>query len=128
MPVGGKLLLKGGEALLEQKKSSKKRKKTEVACEGEEGKAEGSKEDPSGPMKKPTVNPLGITTGGKTYEDEFNFEKDRIKSGQVKNTPWGSSYRAAPEILHGYSKKVTGKTAEERLDMRAATKSDKFAK
>jgi hypothetical protein len=21
--------------------------------------------------------------------------------GQVKNTPWGSSYRAAPEILHG---------------------------
>ena len=23
------------------------------------------------------------------------------QSGQVKNTPWGSSYRAAPEILHG---------------------------
>ena len=28
----------------------------------------------------------------------------------------------------GYTKKVTGKTAEERLDMRAATKADKFAK
>ena len=28
----------------------------------------------------------------------------------------------------GYTRKVTGNTAEERLDMRAATKSDKFCK
>lgn len=28
----------------------------------------------------------------------------------------------------GYSKKVKGKTAEERLDMRAAVKADKFCK
>lgn len=34
----------------------------------------------------------------------------------------------APEILHGYTKKVKGKTAEERLDMRAAMKSDKFCR
>jgi hypothetical protein len=87
----------------------------------------------------------------------------------VKNTPWGSSYKPAPEILHGeivkllsiactpsshppsqggavhaskcstgaqhscvaragYTMKVTGRTAEERLDMRAAQKSDKFCK
>ena len=30
--------------------------------------------------------------------------------------------------LPGYSKKVKGKTAEERLDMRAAMKTDKFCK
>lgn len=27
---------------------------------------------------------------------------------KVKSTPWGSSYRAAPEILHGYTSKVCG--------------------
>jgi hypothetical protein len=36
----------------------------------------------------------------------------------VRSTAWGSTYRAAPEILHGYDRKVTGKTASERLDMR----------
>ena len=89
-----------------------------------------------------------------------------LQKPKVKSTPWGSTYRAAPEILHGYSSKVgvlaqdggagrpstalvvhtekkprphtsprrcrllqvTGKSASERLDMRAATKSDKFAK
>lgn len=24
-----------------------------------------------------------------------------LQEGKVKNTPWGSSFRAAPEILHG---------------------------
>ena len=32
------------------------------------------------------------------------------------------------QLFTGYNKKVTGKTAEERLDMRAATKADKFCK
>lgn len=33
-------------------------------------------------------------------------------------------------MLHilGYTKKVTGKTAEERLDLRSASKADKFCK
>lgn len=43
----------------------------------------------------------------------------KAKQGKAKNTPWGSGYRAAPEVLHGYTTKVKGKTAEERLDMRA---------
>jgi hypothetical protein len=38
------------------------------------------------------------------------------------------SYREAPEILHGYTTKVKGDTASERLDMRAATKADKFCR
>lgn len=43
---------------------------------------------------------------GKNYEDEFEFEKLRMHQatqGKVmtKSVPWGSSYRAAPEILHG---------------------------
>lgn len=38
-----------------------------------------------------------------TYEQEFALEMQKAKAGKVKNTPWGSSYRAAPEILHGTS-------------------------
>lgn len=51
-----------------------------------------------------------------------------MQEGKSKSTPWGCGYRAPPEILHGYTKKVTGKTAEERLDLRSAAKSDKFCK
>lgn len=51
-----------------------------------------------------------------------------LQEAKTRSTPWGSTYRAAPEILHGYDKVVTGKTASERLDMRSATKHDKFCK
>ena len=40
------------------------------------------------------------------------------QQGKTRNTAWGCTYRAPPEILHGYDKKVTGKTASERLDLR----------
>ena len=42
--------------------------------------------------------------------------------------PHGHKFRAAPAVLHGYSAAVTGRTAEERLDMRAAAKGDKFCR
>jgi hypothetical protein len=42
-----------------------------------------------------------INVSGKTYEEEFDLETKRMAAPKVKNTPWGSSYRAAPEILHG---------------------------
>lgn len=32
------------------------------------------------------------------------------------------------KVLHGYDRPVYGKTAEERLDIRAASKTDKFCK
>jgi len=47
---------------------------------------------------------------------------------QVRSTAWGSTFRAPPTILHGYSHAVTGKTAQERLDLRAASKADKYCK
>lgn len=40
------------------------------------------------------------------------------QQGKVRSTAWGCTYRAPPEILHGYDRKVTGKTASERLDLR----------
>ena len=64
----------------------------------------------------------------KTYEEEFALEINKAKEGKAKSTPWGTGYKSAPSILHGYSKKVTGKTAEERLDLRSAMKSDKFCR
>ncbi len=51
-----------------------------------------------------------------------------LQEAKSKSTPWGSGYRAPPTVLHGYSSKVTGKNAEERLDLRCAAKSDKFCK
>ncbi len=56
---------------------------------------------------------------------EFDLETARAVTGKQRSTPWGATVRQAPEILHGYSRKVTGATAEERLDMRAATKADR---
>ncbi|KAG1679658.1 hypothetical protein FOA52_006175 [Chlamydomonas sp. UWO 241] len=127
MPVGGKLTLKGGEPLLVERKIKKKKKKSTGAAEDPEA-GEGQEAAPDPTKPKPANANSNSVLSGKAYEDEFEFEKLRRVEGKTKTCAWGSSYRAAPEILHGYSHKVTGKTAEERLDMRAATKTDKFAK
>lgn len=63
-----------------------------------------------------------------TYEQEFSLEMQKAMEGKVKAVPWGSSYRKPPEILHGYTKKIKGKTAEERLDLRSAMRGDKFCR
>ena len=134
MPVGGKLVLKGGGSLKPNgKKQIRKRKapndedqmRKEDEAAASHVHAATTSEKPQG-GKPAAVG--GITTKGKSYEEEFEFEKKRIEQGQKSSTPWGSSYRAAPAILHGYDKAVSGKTAEERLDMRAATKTDRFCK
>ena len=97
---------------------------------------------------------------GKNYEEEFATEIEKGRTGQVKNTPWGSSYAKTPKILHGertavcqqlhlayrhrtarpslhvssvaghagYDREVKGVTAEERLDIRVAQRSDKFCR
>ncbi|KAI7843562.1 hypothetical protein COHA_002804 [Chlorella ohadii] len=121
MPVGGKLVLKGGLQVkatgVEKKKKKKKAKKEEEMTE----------EDKK--LQEEALKAAGISVmGGGSYEQEFAAEMARAKEGKAKATPWGSGYAKAPEILHGYSKKVKGKTAEERLDMRAAMKSDKFCR
>ncbi|GFH24271.1 uncharacterized protein HaLaN_22034, partial [Haematococcus lacustris] len=124
----GRLVLKGGEPLGGiQKKKAKKPKKVGDVAEVQDGQVEeasASVVDPSAP--KP-VDPAAVNVmSGKKYEEEFEFEKLRRETGKARSTPWGSTYRQAPEILHGYTKKVLGVTAEERLDIRASTKADKF--
>ncbi|KAF5830570.1 hypothetical protein DUNSADRAFT_14336 [Dunaliella salina] len=63
-----------------------------------------------------------------TYEEDFVYETERMKTGKVRTTAWGATYRKPMEIPHGYTHKITGKTAEERLDLRSTTKADKFCK
>ncbi|GLC50558.1 hypothetical protein PLESTB_000393100 [Pleodorina starrii] len=128
MPLGGKLVLKGGATLKElqgvEKKKSKKVKKKD-----EENNVDAGEEAPVDPTKPKPVAPTAVNVmSGKTYEEEFDLETKRVKEGKAKSTPWGCGYRAPPAILHGYTAKVTGKSAEERLDMRSAAKSDKFCK
>ncbi|GLC39219.1 hypothetical protein PLESTM_000865200 [Pleodorina starrii] len=128
MPLGGKLVLKGGATLKElqgvEKKKSKKVKKKD-----EENNVDAGEEAPVDPTKPKPVAPTAVNVmSGKTYEEEFDLETKRVKEGKAKSTPWGCGYRAPPAILHGYTTKVTGKSAEERLDMRSAAKSDKFCK
>ncbi|KAK9830578.1 hypothetical protein WJX81_000428 [Elliptochloris bilobata] len=119
MPVGGKLQLKGGTPW-GVKKKKRKRKDAEDAGEQLPGLV--------GTDGKPiSVSAVSVQTG-KTYEQEFSLEIEKAKEGKVKNTPWGSSFRAPPQILHGYDKPVTGKSAQERLDIRCAVKTDKFCK
>lgn len=131
MPIGGKLVLKGGVPL---KGAVKKKKKSKALAAvedegGEQDEQQQEQGDTSQPGAVKKVDPLAINVmSGKSYEQEFDLEQERMKKPKVKSTPWGSTYRAAPEILHGYSSKVTGRNASERLDMRAATKADKFCK
>ena len=71
---------------------------------------------------------------------EFRERRDVLTSGggwwvsrsrqesKGRTVCFGTNYRAAPEILHGYNRKVKGDTVEERLDMRCGQKADKFCK
>ncbi|KAL6767417.1 hypothetical protein ACKKBF_B35150 [Auxenochlorella protothecoides x Auxenochlorella symbiontica] len=118
MPVGGKLVLKGGLHVGVEKKKKKKSKKSTKELTEEELATKSEREKAQG---------ISVQNNN-TYEQEFALEMQKAKAGKVKNTPWGSSYRAAPEILHGYDRKISGHTAEERLDMRVAIKTDKFCK
>lgn len=132
-------MLKGGVPLKGSVKKIKHKKSKAVAAaadsDDEEQHVQQEEQAPAGaqPDTQPgatrKVDPHAINVmSGKSYEQEFDLEQQRMKKPKVKSTPWGSSYRAAPEILHGYTSKVTGKNASERLDMRAATKADKFCK
>ncbi|KAK9819828.1 hypothetical protein WJX72_002823 [[Myrmecia] bisecta] len=126
MPIGGKLTLKGGQPW-DIKKKKKRKAKAVVEETAEEGTdpgttaQTGTAPDPAAPAAVPPRKAL-------PYEEEFALEMEKVKTGKVKTTPWGSSSRAPPPILHGYSAPVTGKTAQERLDLRCASRTDKFCK
>eukprot|EP00210_Caulerpa_lentillifera_P009499 g9059.t1 len=110
MPVGGKLKLKGESKVISKKK---KKKKTE------------KKED----TKVKGIDPTSVSVqSGKTYEEEFDIETKRANESKPRSTAWGISYAKPPKILHGYNREVKGDTAEERLDLRCAKRTDKFCK
>ena len=67
----------------------------------------------------------------KTYEDLLPMEVKRMQEARGRTVCFGTNYRAAPEVLHGYDASLKGKkglTAEERLDMRSGGKADKYCK
>ncbi|EIE24026.1 hypothetical protein COCSUDRAFT_53195 [Coccomyxa subellipsoidea C-169] len=124
MPSGGKLQLKGGNPWDIHKKKAKKKKKIKEE-DGEEALQDGDIRTKDGKIIK--AGAVSVQSN-LNYEQEFALEMQKAKEGKVKNTPWGSSFKPPPEILHGYSAPVTGKTAQERLDLRCAVKTDKFCK
>ncbi|KAG7672196.1 hypothetical protein KSW81_005078 [Nannochloris sp. 'desiccata'] len=112
MPVGGKLVLKGGLKVTSTgvTKKKKKRKEEELTEEKKKQREE----------ERKTQGGISVMSN-KSYEEEFSLEMSKAKEGKAKAAPWSSGYKKAPEILHGYDKKVKGKTAEERLDMRSGS-------
>ena len=61
----------------------------------------------------------------KSYEELFPSEVKKLAEAKGRTSAWGSNFRAAPEVLHGYSAPLVAgarRTAEERLDVRAASK------
>lgn len=109
MPIGGRLTLKGGLVVSKSGVEKKKTKKKKTKDGGDK------KEEEEGAA---TTKGISVMSN-KTYEEEFSMEMSRAKTGKERSTPWGTGFRKAPEILHGYQQKVKGKTAEERLDMRS---------
>jgi hypothetical protein len=75
---------------------------------------------------------IGGDVGGKqnkSYEELFPSEAKRQSEAKGRTSAWGSNFRAAPDVLHGYAAPLAQgarRTAEEKLDVRAATKADKF--
>jgi len=126
MVTGGRLQLKGGNPWDIQKRKAKKKKAVKVD-EAEEGDIleNGDVRTKDGKIIKAASVSV---QSNRTYEQEFALEMQKAQDGKVKNTPWGSSFKKAPDILHGYSAPITGKNAEERLDLRCAIKTDKFCK
>ncbi|KAK9807932.1 hypothetical protein WJX73_004232 [Symbiochloris irregularis] len=122
-----KLTLKGGQPWGVSKKKKKPKARAKPPEEGEET----AEEQPQilGVDGKP-IDPKSVAVqSGKTYEEEFALQMEKAKEGKVKNTPWGSSYRAPNDILHGYDAPIKKfDTAEKRLDLRCAVKTDKFCK
>jgi hypothetical protein len=129
---GGKFSFKGGGDLgVKTKKKKKKEKKAAAAAEGDE-------EAEIAALKAAMTVGEGIggEPGGDakgTYEELFPYEKKRQVDGKGRSHCWGTNYREAPEVLHGYTeswkkKKQHEMTAEERLDLRCGSKADKYSK
>ena len=120
---GGSLSFKNGGSLAvkKKKKKTKDKKASDAALElalEERKVGEGIGGAPGGDAKS-------------DYEELFPAEKKRQADAKGRSNCWGTNYREAPDVLHGYTESWKGKksmSAEERLDLRAASKADKFCR
>eukprot|EP00298_Acanthocystis_sp_HF-20_P019999 c24539_g1_i1.p1 GENE.c24539_g1_i1~~c24539_g1_i1.p1 ORF type:complete len:145 (+),score=68.12 c24539_g1_i1:22-435(+) len=130
--VKGKLSLKGLDKDKEKKKNKKSKRKIEEVEQNEANETKEKKVAKEEEFAPEITYVPGGSAKNKTYEDLFPHERERYENGRVK-TLWGSSYRDAPEILHGYSEPWRAKapnqmSVEERLDLRSAKKADRYCK
>ncbi|GMH43078.1 hypothetical protein BSKO_11000 [Bryopsis sp. KO-2023] len=130
MPIGGQLILKGGKPLKKKKKKSKKKLPQEtIEALKEEQEKNPQPETAAKEGQQSSINPTAVSVqSGKAYEEEFSLEMEAAQAGKSRSTPWGSSFAEPPKILHGYDREIKGDTAEERLDLRCARRTDKFCK
>mmetsp|Transcript_25811 Transcript_25811/g.64606 ORF Transcript_25811/g.64606 Transcript_25811/m.64606 type:complete len:155 (-) Transcript_25811:79-543(-) len=146
---GGKFSFKGGGDLgVSVNKQKKKKKKSDKnlpaagldldarAREEGEGAPEASAGTGAGTGAMSVGTGIGGDPGGDakgTYEELFPYELKRQHDGKGRSQCWGTNYREAPEVLHGYTeswkkKKAADMGIEERLDLRCGSKADKFCK
>jgi len=115
MPIGGKLVLKGGlqvsSGVVKKKKKSKK--KRESTDERDQGKTAAG-DDNDDKKTAPTTTGISVQ-GNQTYEEIFNLEIQRSKAGSSR--PDG-----------GQKMKIKTASAEQRLDNREGRKADKYCK
>lgn len=130
----GRLILKGGQALVSKGIKKKKKKKKIKHSDSEKPEETDVAQDPKGEnpgkgnnTEEVTQLPAG-TKPPSEYEAEFKLEMARAEEAKSRSTAWGVSYRAPPKVLHGYQAPVTGATFEQRLDTRCARKADRMCK
>lgn len=118
MPIGGKLVLKGGLQVSSSgvtKKKKKSKKKRESTDKRDEGKATAAaSDDNDNGNTAPTTTGISVQ-GNQTYEEIFNLEIQRSKGGSSR--PDG-----------GQKLKIKTASAEQRLDTRESRKADKYCK
>lgn len=141
MPIGGKLVLKGGATLggVDKKKAKKKSKKGGDASTVEVLSGDAAAAATAAAAAAAAASAAGPSTAAEelpkdklpaAYEKTFDLEAKRLQQGRERSTAWGATYRALPPgaVLHGHSAPLRGDTAEERLELRAAAKADRYCK
>ena len=131
---GGSLVLKGGKALGVAGGGVKKPSGAGAGYKAKAGDGGGGSAAPGGGGAAPAAGGIGGAVGGatdKTYEELFASEMARAKQAKGRTSAWGTNFREAPAVLHGHSERLDLSkplTAEQRLDLRAAQKADKFCR
>ena len=128
---GGKFSFKGGGDLSVKKKKKKKTKDKKGGVDKDDAAKEAALKQAMHVGQGIGGDPGGDAKG--TYEELFPYEKKRQLEGKGRGQCWGTNYRSAPEVLHGYTeswknKKPHEMTAEERMDLRCGSKADKYCK